>query len=51
MSEFLADKGFDSLAIRRPTVPAGSERLRFSLNAKLTEKDIDRLVTAIGHYR
>lgn len=51
MSEYLADKGFDTLAIRRPTVPAGSERLRFSLNARLTEKDIDRLITALSHYR
>ncbi|MDE6009971.1 MAG: 8-amino-7-oxononanoate synthase [Muribaculaceae bacterium] len=50
MSNYLAQNGFDSLAIRKPTVPAGSERLRFSLNALLTEKDIDRLITALSHY-
>lgn len=51
MSQYLRRNGFDTLAIRRPTVAAGSERIRFSLNALLTEKDIDRLITAIGRYR
>lgn len=51
MANYLASKGFDSLAIRRPTVAAGSERLRFSLNAGMTEKDIDNLITALSHYR
>lgn len=50
MSEYLARNGFDALAIRRPTVAAGSERIRFSLNALLTEKDIDRLISVIGRY-
>lgn len=51
MSDYLGRQGFDALAIRRPTVAAGSERIRFSLNALLTEKDIDRLISAIGRYR
>lgn len=51
MADFLSEKGFDTLAIRRPTVPAGSERLRFSINAALTERDIDNLITALSHYR
>ena len=51
MSGYLASQGFDTLAIRKPTVPAGSERLRFSLNALLSEKDIDKLITALSHYR
>lgn len=51
MSEYLASEGFDTLAIRRPTVPAGSERIRFSLNALLTEKNLDHLVTALSHYK
>lgn len=50
MATYLAHKGFDALAIRRPTVAAGSERIRFSLNALLSEKDIDRLISAIGRY-
>lgn len=51
MSAYLREQGFDALAIRKPTVPAGSERIRISLNALLTKKDISRLVTAIGNYR
>ncbi len=51
MSEYLASKGFDALAIRRPTVAAGSERIRFSLNALLTQKDLDHLISAIGRYK
>ncbi len=51
MADYLRANGFDTLAIRKPTVPAGSERLRFSLNALLTKKDITRLVGIIGKYR
>ncbi len=50
MAKYLSDNGFDTLAIRKPTVPVGSERLRLSLNAKLTKKDITRLVGLIGNY-
>lgn len=35
------------LPIRTPTVPPGTERLRISLNASLTEADIDRVADAI----
>ena len=51
MSAYLQANGFDTLAIRRPTVAAGSERIRFSLNALLDTKDITRLVGLIGRYR
>ncbi|MDE6272426.1 MAG: 8-amino-7-oxononanoate synthase [Muribaculaceae bacterium] len=51
MADYLRSNGFDTLAIRKPTVPAGSERIRFSLNALLTKKDITRLVGIIGKYR
>ena len=50
MSTHLASTGFDALAIRKPTVPVGSERIRLSLNALLTKKDISALVSAIGSY-
>ena len=51
MSAHLAERGFDALAIRRPTVAAGSERIRISLNALLTEPQTDALVSAIADYR
>lgn len=47
MAARLREKGFDALPIRRPTVPPGTERIRFSLNSGLTEKDITRLAEAI----
>lgn len=51
MAEYLRSNGYDALAIRRPTVAAGSERIRLSLNALLSKNDITRLVTLIGEYR
>lgn len=43
ISEVLYENGIKSLPIRKPTVPAGTERLRFSLSAKMEEKDIEKL--------
>lgn len=43
----LRDAGFDCLPIRRPTVAAGSERVRLSLNAGLTHADADRLIDTL----
>lgn len=47
VSRMLAASGILALPIRRPTVPAGTERIRFSLNAALTSIDIVRLFNAI----
>lgn len=47
LSAALHEEGFDVLPIRRPTVAAGTERLRFSLNAGLSETDITRLASIL----
>lgn len=44
ISERLERNGILALPIRRPTVPPGEERIRFSLNALLTDNDIDRIL-------
>lgn len=40
LSGRLLSEGFKVLPIRTPTVPAGTERLRFSLSAALSEADV-----------
>ena len=48
-SEGLAEAGFLVVAIRPPTVPAGTARLRFSFSAHHTEDDVRALVRAVEH--
>ena len=43
LSNKLLAAGFKVLPIRTPTVPPGTERLRFSLSAAITTDEIDRL--------
>lgn len=47
MAQKLRDAGIDALPIRRPTVAAGTERLRLSLSADLTKEDLDRVLEII----
>lgn len=42
-SRRLNEEGFKVLPIRKPTVPQGTERLRFSLSAAIKEKELERL--------
>jgi len=47
LSERMRAAGILVFAIRPPTVPAGTARLRFSLTANLTEKDIDKILSSM----
>lgn len=48
LSESLARDGFKVLPIRTPTVPPGTERLRVSLSADLTESQIDKFKSSLN---
>ena len=47
VAEALQAEGFDVRAIRPPTVPPGTARLRISVNVHLTSDQMDRFVTAL----
>lgn len=47
MSGKLYAMGYKALPIRTPTVPAGTERLRFSISASMTHDDIDGLIKCV----
>ena len=48
MAQALAREGFDIRAIRPPTVPEGTARLRITLSANLTHDNIDALGAALS---
>lgn len=50
-SEALLKAGILAIAIRPPTVPAGSARLRITLSAAHAEADIDQLLQALSELR
>jgi len=47
----LLERGIFCPAIRPPTVPPGTSRLRVSLTAEHTEEDVDRLVAVLAESR
>jgi len=50
LADRLQSSGFAVRAIRPPTVPQGTARLRFSLTARVTHSDVDRLASAIAQH-
>jgi len=50
LSKLLLEKGFFVPAIRFPTVPRGTARLRITITAKHSESDLDQLVSVLRDY-
>jgi 8-amino-7-oxononanoate synthase len=50
-AEYLQLEGFAVRAIRPPTVPAGSARLRFSVTHKIGTEKLERLVSTLSVWR
>lgn len=51
LSQRLLEKGIWCPAIRPPTVPRGTSRLRVTANAELSDSDIDRVLQAFSQCR
>jgi len=51
LSEYLQENNFFALPVRQPTVPAGSARIRFSLNANIEDWQMDQLIEILRNYK
>lgn len=51
LAQALQQEGFDVRAIRPPTVPEGTARLRVSINVSLNEAILDRFANVLEHAR
>jgi 8-amino-7-oxononanoate synthase len=51
LSERVAERGFLVPAIRPPTVPEGTSRLRVVASARHTDKEVDGLILAFHEAR
>jgi 8-amino-7-oxononanoate synthase len=50
-AEFLQRSGFAVRAIRPPTVPPGTARIRFSVTHKITAAELEKLASALSTWR
>ena len=46
----LEAEGLLAIAIRPPTVPKGSSRIRFALSAAHSAADVDRVIELVGRH-
>ena len=51
LADFLEDKGFLATAIRPPTVPENSSRIRITLSAAHTKEQIDEFIEALKGWK
>lgn len=51
LSEYLKEEGFLATAIRPPTVPKGSSRIRITLSSKHTDQQISDFLTALNGWK